>query len=108
MELELERWERSRFLKNKVNQIFMVELSLPAGQRGSEIRPTFSTRARFCITILKKDLFFVGMSGLLVCLYAHVFLVPLEAKEGLRSSGIGVIDDCKPPYWFWEANLGSL
>lgn len=48
------------------------------------------------------------MSGLLVCLYAHVFLVPLEAKEGLRSPGTGVIDDCKPPYWFWEANLGSL
>lgn len=59
MQLQLERWERSRFLKNKVNQIFMVEMSLPAGQRGSEIRPTFSTRARFCITIffLKRFLF---------------------------------------------------
>lgn len=48
------------------------------------------------------------MSGLLVCLYAHVFLVPLEAKESIRSPGTRVIDDCKPPYWFWEANLGSL
>lgn len=59
----------------------MVEMSLPAGQRGSEIRPTFSTRAQFCITICKKkDLFFIGMSGLLVCLYAHVFLVPLAVS----------------------------
>lgn len=49
MELELEKWERSRFLKNKVNQIFIVEMSLPVGQ--SEVRPTFSTRAWFCVTI---------------------------------------------------------
>lgn len=48
------------------------------------------------------------MSGLFVCLYAHVFLMPLEAKESLRSPGTRVIDDCKPPYSFWEANLGSL
>lgn len=42
--------------------------------RHSQLEPGFA------LQFLKKDLFFIGMSGLLVCLYAHVFLVLLEAS----------------------------
>lgn len=103
MKLELEKWEGSRFLKNKVNQIFMVEMSLPVGQ--SEVRPTFSTRARFCITIFKKRFIFHRYEW---CACMFVCTCVPGALGGLRPPGSEIIIDCKPPYWFWEANLSSL
>jgi hypothetical protein len=40
-----------------------------------------------------------------VCV-AYVCLVPKEAREGIRSLGTGVRDDCEPPSGCWESNPG--
>lgn len=67
----------------------MVEMTLPAGQRGSEIRPTFSTRARFCITIFLKRFLFHRYERF-ACMFVCT-CVP-GALGGQRASGLLVLE----------------
>lgn len=61
--------------------------------------------------ILKNIYLFLSsmsVSVLLTCKYPHICLVPVEVREGISFSEMGITDTCELPYGCWEPNLGSL
>lgn len=47
---------------------------------------------------------------MMVCLHLCIctMCLPMEARRGLESPGIGIMDSWEPPCGFWELTLGVL
>lgn len=55
-----------------------------------------------------KVYYFVYVSIAYMCVVYYRHAVPLQAKEGVKSPGTGVIDGCEPPHGWLELGPGLL